>query len=118
MTKEQKIACNGIIHTASGSAAAVGGGFANLPGSDSPVLVTIQVGMIISLGGVFHQKITDSMAKSMLAEFLGATVGKTVANALTGWIPGVGNAINATTAAAVTELIGWAAAKEFDLENN
>lgn len=118
MTKEQKIACNGIIHAASGSAAAVGGGLANLPGSDSPVLVTIQVGMIISLGGVFHQKITDSMAKSILAEFLGATVGKTVANALTGWLPGVGNAINATTAAAITEFIGWEAAKEFDIEDN
>jgi uncharacterized protein (DUF697 family) len=32
-----------------------------------------------------------------------------LSQALVGWIPGVGNAINAATAAALTEAIGWAA---------
>ena len=50
----------------------------------------------------------------MIADFLGCTVGKTVANILTGWLPGIGNGINAVTAASVTEVIGWQAAKEFD----
>lgn len=35
--------------------------------------------------------------------------GRGISQVLVGWIPGYGNAINATTAAAVTEAIGWAA---------
>jgi uncharacterized protein (DUF697 family) len=30
-----------------------------------------------------------------------------------GWLPGFGNAINAATAAALTEAIGWAAEEYF-----
>lgn len=116
MTEKQQIKCHSIIHTAAASAAAIGGGFANIPGSDAPILVTLQTTMIVSLGMVFEKKITESLAKSILANFLGATVGKTVANVLVGWIPGFGNAINATTAATLTETIGWAAANEFAYE--
>ncbi|MDE6539604.1 MAG: hypothetical protein K2K66_05390 [Ruminococcus sp.] len=108
--------CHAIIHTASVSAAAIGGGLANIPGSDAPALLAIQTTMIISLGKVFEVSIAEAMAKQMIAEFLGCTVGKIVANILTGWLPGIGNAVNATTAAGITEVIGWAAAKEFDEE--
>lgn len=118
MTNEQMIKVNGIIHTASASAAAVGGGLANIPGSDSPVLVGIQSVMIISIGAVFGIHITEAYAKVMLAEFLGANIGKLAANILVGWIPGIGNIINATTAAGVTELIGWIAANQFDEETS
>ncbi|MDE6780356.1 MAG: hypothetical protein K2J40_02715 [Ruminococcus sp.] len=114
MNFNQKRKCHAIIHAASGSAAAIGGGLANIPGSDAPALLAVQTTMIISLGSVFGVSIGDSMAKSMIAEFLGCTVGKTLANILTGWLPGIGNAVNATTAAGITEAIGWAAAKEFD----
>ncbi|MDE6034791.1 MAG: hypothetical protein K2G36_02655 [Ruminococcus sp.] len=114
MDSKQKAKCNAIIHAASGSAAAVGGGLANIPCSDAPILLTIQTTMIISLGAVFGVSLTESMAKSVLAKFLGCTVGKSVANILVGWLPGIGNAVNASTAAGITEIIGWAAAKMFD----
>ena len=32
---------------------------------------------------------------------------------LVGWIPGFGNAINATTAAGITETLGWTVANQF-----
>ena len=57
------------------------------------------------------------MAKGFLAKFLGQMLGKGVANVLVGWIPGIGNAINASVAAGLTETIGWAAAKMFDEES-
>ena len=38
----------------------------------------------------------------------------TASQVLVGWIPGIGNAINATTAAGITEAMGWLLAKEFD----
>lgn len=114
MDSIKKKKCRAIIHAASASAATIGGGLANIPGSDAPALLALQTTMIISLGKVFGRSVMDSMAKSMIADFLGCTVGKTVANILTGWLPGIGNAVNAATAASITETIGWAAAKEFD----
>lgn len=106
MNYYDKRKCHAIIHAASGSAAAIGGRLAQIPGSDAPILVTIQTTMIISLGAVFGASVTESMAKSILADFLGVTVGKTVANILVGWLPGIGNAVNATTVAGITEVIG------------
>lgn len=42
-----------------------------------------------------------------------STVGRAASQLLLGWIPGFGNAINASTAAALTESVGWLLAKEF-----
>ena len=114
MDKSTKQKCHAVIHSASAAAAGVGGGLAQIPGSDAPVLVAIQTGMIISLGKIFNRTITEALAGAFLAETLGTTVGRGITQVLVGWIPGVGNAINATTAAGLTEAIGWAAAKAFD----
>jgi uncharacterized protein (DUF697 family) len=40
-------------------------------------------------------------------------VGRAASEFLVGWIPVAGNAINATTAAAITEFLGWVIANEF-----
>lgn len=114
MTDEQKKKCHAIIHTASASAAAVGGGLAQVPTSDNAVLVPLQLTMAISLGQVFDRTISEASAKAAIASLAAGTVGRTISQVLVGWIPGVGNAINATTAAGLTEAIGWALAKEFD----
>lgn len=34
-----------------------------------------------------------------------------------GWFPGIGNVINATTAAGLTEAMGWIMANEFEKES-
>ena len=47
---------------------------------------------------------------------VGTTVGRVVSQVLVGWIPGVGNAINAGTAASVVEGIGWSVAKTFEAQ--
>lgn len=51
---------------ASASAAAVGGGLAQIPGSDSVPLATIQLTMTISLGKVFGKSLTESSAKAAM----------------------------------------------------
>ena len=114
MTKEQRKKCHKIIHTASVSAATVGAGLAQLPGSDNAVITPIQVIMTISLGGVFGKKLKKSIAHSVIATQLAATTGRAISQFLIGWIPGVGNALNASTAAVVTEALGWAIANDFD----
>ena len=113
MTADQRGKCYAIIHTASASAAAVGAGLAQLPGSDNAAITPIQLAMTVSLGAVFGIQLTQSAAAAALASVAAATVGRAVSQVLVGWIPFVGNAINASTAAALTESVGWLLAKEF-----
>ena len=114
MTSREIGLCNGIIHTASAAAAAVGGGLAQIPGSDNAVITPIQLTMAISLGQVFGIELSQSAAKAALASAAAATIGRTASQVFIGWIPGVGNIINATTAATLTEAIGWIMANEFE----
>lgn len=120
MTDSQNAMCHAIIHTASTSAAAVGGGLAQLPGADNPPLVAIQVTMIVGLGKVFGMRLSEVAARAICATMLSSMIGKYAARVATqvlvGWIPGVGNAVNATIAAGITEAIGWAVVEEFDKE--
>ena len=113
MTNKQNRQCHKIIHGASASAAAVGAGLAQVPGSDNAVITPIQLTMTLALGRVFGIELTESSAKAALASMAGATIGRTISQVLIGWIPGMGNAINACTAASVTEGIGWLLAEEF-----
>src|ERR1700761_7782849 len=110
-TKNQKI--HGIIHAASVAAAGVGGGLAQLPGSDSVPLVAIQTGMIVAIASQHGVEITKALALDVIVSYATTTSGRFLSQLLVGWIPGVGNAINASTAAAITEAVGWAADKYF-----
>ena len=105
--------CKAIIHGASTACGGVGTELAQVPAPDNAVIVPIQVRMIIGLGAIFDLNITESTAKSIIAS-AGATIaGRNVSQFLVGWIPGIGNAINAATAAKVTEAIGWLAVSNF-----
>lgn len=116
MTKTQENRCHKIIHTATASCAAVGLVSAQIPGSDYTIMAPIQITMIITLGSVFGITIDKSWAKSLLGSYIATITGRALSQALVGWIPGLGNVINSGTAAALTEAIGWAVAK--DLENS
>lgn len=114
MTSTETGLCNGIIHSASAAAAAVGGGLAQAPGSDNLIIAPIQLTMAISLGKVFGINLDQSAGKAAVASAAAATVGRAASQVLIGWIPGIGNIINAATAATITESIGWILANEFE----
>jgi uncharacterized protein (DUF697 family) len=118
MTNEQIVKCNIAFHSAAAAAAAVGGGLAQIPGSDNVPLVAIQITMAVALGRIFDIEITDTAGRGMvmtaLASMTGPVIARVVSQLLAGWIPGVGNAVNATTAASITEAVGWILANEFD----
>jgi len=113
MNDSQNTQCHAIIHTAASTCAAVGAGLAQVPGSDNLIITPIQVGMVISLGIVFGVELNESSAKAALATATATTVGRGISQALLGWIPGYGNALNATTAFTITETIGWAVSNDF-----
>ena len=72
--------------------------------------------MTIALGKVFSIELSESTATATLASAAAATMGRTASQVLIGWIPGVGNVINACTAATITETIGWLLAEDFAKE--
>jgi uncharacterized protein (DUF697 family) len=114
MTESQREACHQIIHGAAASAAAIGAGLAQLPCADTVIITPIQIGMIESLGNVFGINLGEATAKAILAGALASIGGRSLTQVLVGWIPGIGNIVNATTAAGITEAIGWIAVEDFD----
>lgn len=114
MTKKQKSKCKKIIHAVSVSAGGIGAGVAQIPGADNLAIKPIQIAMITALAGVFDKDLTEAGATAILGNLLVSTIGRGISQVLVGWIPGIGNAINATTAAGLTETLGWTVAKQFD----
>lgn len=100
-----------IIHGAATAAAAAASGLAQLPGSDNAVITPIQIAMITAIAKVHGKNLDKAAALAVLSGASAGIMGRTVSQFLVGWIPGVGNAINASTAFAITEAIGWAADK-------
>lgn len=106
-TRQQKV--HGIIHTAATASAAVGAGLAQVPGSDAPIIAGIQTTMIVAIAQEYGASISKAAAADLLLTFTATVAGRGLSQLLVGWIPGWGNAINASTAAALTEAVGWAA---------
>lgn len=118
MTIKQRWKCHGIIHGAAVASAGVGAGMAQLPGADVPVIVGIEVGMTISLGAVFGISLNESSAKAIVLASAATFAGRGISQGLVGWIPLYGNTINASTAFAIVEAMGWAIAKDFENKSN
>lgn len=118
LTQDEMIKSNLIIHPASAAAGAVGAGLAQIPLSDATVIIPIQIGMIVSLGATFGISVTESAAKGIVTGAAMGFIGRGAAQLLGGWIPVAGNAINATTAAALTQSIGWIAVRHFKVVQN
>lgn len=111
-TRDEK--CHAIIHSASVAAGAVGAGLAQIPLADTVPITGIQVGMIMGIAEVFDIDLGEGAAKALLGGFATSVAGRNIAGLLVGWIPGIGNAIKAGTAGALTEAIGWAAVAHFE----
>jgi len=109
---------NAIVHTASLAAAGAGAGLAQAPGSDSAIIIPIQVTMILAIAGEHGHRIDRSAALPIISTQAATMVGRKVSQFLVGWIPGAGNAVNAGTAAAITEAIGWTAHRFYRGLNN
>ena len=96
-----------VIHSAATTCGMVGAGLAQAPGSDNLVITPIQISMIIAIGEIHGRKVDKEAALCLLTSQIAGRVGRTVSQILVGWIPGLGNAINAATAFGITEALGW-----------
>ena len=57
---KRKHKVHGVIHTAAAAAAGVGAGLAQVPGSDAPVLCSIQTAMIVAIAELHGASITKA----------------------------------------------------------
>lgn len=104
MTSKQLKDCNIAIHTAAVAAGASGA--VPIPVMDAIPISTAQVTMVIALGKIFDQKLTESAAKGMVSAMVSTLVGRSLVKLIpvAGWIA------SAAVAAGVTEAIGWSVA--------
>ena len=107
----QKI--HAIIHEAALASAASGVSFAQVPGADEAVILPIQAAMVMAIAREHGASVTEGVVAKFLLPYASLTVGRVVVEWVVGWLPGAGNAVNAATAATLTETIGWAADKYF-----
>ena len=114
MTKKQVGLCNGIIHTA--AAASGVAAFIPVPIADAIPISAAQITMVVSLGAVFKQKLTKSVAKALVSAAASTFAGRQLVKL----IPAVGWAISSAVAAGITEAIGWMVAVDManDYYNN
>ena len=115
MPKELKRKCNIIIHPATGASAVAG--LIPIPMSDAIPITVAQIGMIIKIGDLFDISLSEAAAKSIAGVALTQQAGRSVASGLLKMIPGVGTLIggiiSGSTAAALTEFLGWVVADDF-----
>jgi uncharacterized protein (DUF697 family) len=108
---------HGIIHAASSACAGIDGSLAQEPESDAAAIVPIQTNMILAIASEHGIEITKAAAADLLLT-LTETVRSRQAlfsrQALAGWLPGIENTADDSTAAVLTEAIGWAANSYFE----
>lgn len=110
---KQRRECLAVIRRTEAEAALAGAGLAQIPLSDTLLITPLQIKMVIQLGRVFGIQVTESMARGVLSAAGASIAGRGISQAAVGWLPGLGNLINASTAAGMTGLLGNAAAYHF-----
>lgn len=118
LTKAQLVRVHLAIHTTAGLAAAVGAGLAQLPCSDAAALAPVEAAMVVSIASAFGIRLNQASAEATLAGATATLCGRGLSQIAVGWLPGFGNACNALTAAITVQLVGWAAAADFDHRAN
>lgn len=115
MPKELKKRCQRAIHSATVASAAAGA--MPIPMSDAIPITAAQIAMIIALGKKFDITLSEAAAKSILGVGVAQQAGRAVVSNLLKAIPGAGTVaggvIGASTAAALTEALGWVIADDF-----
>lgn len=115
MPKELKKKCQVAIHSASAASAAAGA--IPIPMSDAIPITATQIGMIIAIGKAFDITLSDSVAKSLIGVGVTQSAGRAIVSNILKAVPGVGTVaggmIGASTAAALTEALGWVIADDF-----
>lgn len=115
MPKELEKKCHIAIHSATAAAATAGA--IPIPLSDTIPISAAQIAMIVALGKVFDITLSQATAKSIVGIGVTQSAGRFIFSNILKSIPGagtvVGGTVGASTAAALTEALGWVIADDF-----
>ncbi len=111
MPADIKRKCAVAIHTATAASAAAGA--IPIPMSDAIPITGAQIAMIVALGKVFGVSLSQAAAKSIMTVTVAQSAGRAIFSNVLKVIPGAGSVVGATTAAALTEGLGWLIADDF-----
>lgn len=106
ITEDQKRKCTAIIYSHTTMCGNLG--MIQIPLADNAVVTPVLIAMIIVLGTVFDQKISKTVAMSILTEASSSLI-----SSFGKFIPILGNVINTAT---LTEAIGWMAVDRLSQE--
>lgn len=106
-----------IIHGAAVEAGGVGLATAQIPG-DRLVIGAVQIAMVIQIASEFGEEIDQAGAIALFQSALATVIGVEIFNGIIHYIPGLGNLANMSTAASVTEMIGWTTVKYYEIKEN
>ena len=116
MTSYERSLCDDIISEACIKAGAIGFGLAQSFAADAVILKKIQKNMAKKLANVFGCSFTETYLTSLVSTYFSSLIGKKIENSILNIIPGLGNAVNASTAVGITRKLGWMLAEQFDHE--
>ena len=111
---QQKV--HDLIQVASSACAEIEGQSAHGLAADSPAIASVQTTMIMSIASEHGIEITLADAAELLHTLSqGMQKHHVVFNrqAVVGWLPGIDNVDDGSSAAALTEAVGWAANSHF-----
>lgn len=115
MPKEIKTKCHAAIHSATVAAGAAGA--IPIPMSDAVPITAAQITMVIALGKIFGMSLSRAAAKSITGVAVTQQAGRTIFTNILKAIPGanatIGSVVGASTAATMTEALGWLVADDF-----
>jgi uncharacterized protein (DUF697 family) len=103
-----------IIHGAAIEAGGIGLATAQIPG-DRLVIGGVQMLMVIQIASEFGEELSKSSATALIQSSLATVVGVEVFNGVIKYAPGLGNLANMSTASSITETIGWATVKYYEM---
>ena len=112
MTSEQIESCSIAIHSA--SVAAASEAIIPIPVVKTMPITETQISMVIELGKIFNEKITENEAKDLLEASTPTAIEKTMKNLIS--VETL--TMSAAVAGGITEALGWAIAVELDNKAN
>ena len=113
LPQDVRMRCSSIINLTAAACGLIGAGLAQIPGSDSVAMVPLQIKMVQDLARQFNIEVAESSIETFVVSAAATASGRALSQWLLRWFPGLGNTINALTAAGITEIVGWVAVMNF-----
>ncbi|MGZ5008334.1 MAG: hypothetical protein ACXWE9_09820 [Methylobacter sp.] len=112
--EERKAKATKIIDDIAQTAATLTAVFSQIPGMGVATLTKLYLEMLAKIAALFNQKLEPQAARSLVLTGCNRYTGAIFQKSVLGWIPLIGNAVNAKITYDLTKNIGWFFYNHFD----